>query len=57
MATSLEGLKNNFQINYLHPSSTNPENLAKVVPADVEIFGLTMTGIVKIYFLNKETAT
>jgi len=52
MATSLEGLKNNFQINYLHPSSTNPENLAKVVPADVEIFGLTMTGIVKIYFFK-----
>jgi len=43
---SLEGLKNEFQIDHLQPySSTNPENMAKIGLADLEVIGLT--GIAK----------
>jgi len=43
---SLEGLKNEFQIDHLQPyCSTNPENMAKIGLADLEIIGLT--GIAK----------
>ena len=46
VAMSLEGLKNEFQIDHLQPySSTNPENMAKIALADLEVIGLT--GIAK----------
>ena len=39
-ATSLEGSKNNFR-SFIHgQSSTNPANLVKIGPVDVEVIGL-----------------
>jgi len=46
MATSLETSKNNFSLIICRRSSTNPANLTKIGPVDVEMIGLK--GIVKI---------
>jgi len=43
MATSLEGLKNNFRFIIYSPSSTNSEYSEKIGPVDAEIIGLTKT--------------
>jgi len=46
MATSLETSKNNFSLIICRRSSTNPANLTKIDPVDVEMF--VLKGIVEI---------
>jgi len=50
MARSLEGSKNSIRSFIYGQSSTKAANFVKVGPVDVEIIGLTLTEITKIFF-------